>query len=179
MLCISRSCCKMSQTRWLCCPLLFGCGQQGVGALMWNCLRETKGKLISLPGWGILTLPLPPWAHHPSSFLLSFFLIPLEAEFSFLVSWTDCLVSYLFWGKNTVPLKVFRHFLIWVFFGILSHLNVSDHQFFILERNRGLDCLGLHPIHSAPNNYSPSCEWWAYGRIHVVLSTSARPGPVS
>lgn len=30
----------------------------------------------------------------------------------------------------------------------------------------GLDCLGLHPIHSAPNNYSPKqlCEWWAYRR---------------
>lgn len=50
---------------WLC-----GCRQQGAGALMWNSLRETRRKLISLPGMRSLDTTAP--TIHPSSITFAF-----------------------------------------------------------------------------------------------------------
>lgn len=42
--------CQMSWAWRLGPPLVSGCMQRGAGALIWNSLRETRRKLISLPG---------------------------------------------------------------------------------------------------------------------------------
>lgn len=86
----------MSWARWLGHALLCGCCRQGVGALMWNSLRETKGKPISFCGMSSLDTAAP--SIYPASITFAFISLSALVLFFFL-SWylrrIDCLYFFL------------------------------------------------------------------------------------
>lgn len=74
-------------------PLLCGCRRQGAGALMWNSLRETRRKLISLPG--MRSLDTAALTIHPSSITSAFISLSPHVSCAWIQLWQEDFTSHV------------------------------------------------------------------------------------